>query len=735
MMTDSPNWNEHDARTFLKALSPDGGTAFASFDDKKARANSVLANRFPGSFDDLYVELLALSAEGAGVFVTVNELDGLGFKAENVKRVRAVFVDLDGAPLDPVINCKLHPHIVVETSAGRWHAYWLVSGLEPVSFQQTQQALARKFGGDSKVCSPAQVMRLPGFLHQKGEPFLSRLHYVADDLSPIPVEFLGRELNLSCEPETLSEHLPVISRRSNEIPEGQRNTTLTRIAGRLRASGMDEDELLSHLTEANETRCVPPLSEAEVCGIAASIAKYPAEARACDFTYSDTGNAERFVRKHGDVLRYVPEYGHWLVWRESYWQVDDAGSVVELAKQSAKALISEATSTSSPTASSPAIKHAIASLNKSRLQAALSLASTDATVVARSAELDSDDMLLGVEGGVIDLRTGTFRAATREDLITLRCAVKFDAAAACPLFECFLERVTAGDREKIAYLRRLVGYCLTGSTREQCLAFFYGHGANGKSTFLEITRILMGGYASQTQPETLMATQRGGGGASSDVARLVGKRLVISNEVQEGARLAENLVKQIVSGDRVTARFLFREHFEFTPKFKLMIAGNHRPVIKGDDDGIWRRIHLVPFTEQIPAHERDKDLLVKLRGELPGILNWALRGCREWQAEGLNPPVCITEATRAYRTEMDLLGHWLEEECEIGASHHVGSRELYQNYRKWCELGSIMPLSNLMFMRKIEGRGYTKKHTRTGNVVRGVRLKRCITGHTLSVAA
>lgn len=735
MMTESPFRNEADARTFLGALAPNGKIDFATFDDNKSQPNTASNRRFSGTFDELYIDLLALSANGAGVFVTINETDGLGFKSENVKAVRAVFVDLDGAPLDPVLRCDLHPHIVVETSPGRWHAYWLVTGLEVSAFQKTQQALARKFGGDTKVCSPAQVMRLPGFPHQKGDPFVSRLQYVAPDLSPVRAEVIRAKLNLEYANEKRPSYVAALDGHASEIPEGQRNVTLTSFAGRLRASGSDEQELLSELTEANLARCIPPLPEAEVRSIAASVAKYPAEASASDYTYSDTGNAERFVHQHGDVVRYVPEYGQWLVWREGYWQTDETGTVIELAKQSAKTLLGEAVTASSPTACAPAMKHGIASLNKSRLQATLSLAATDAAVVVRSADLNGDDMLLGVENGVIELKTGTFRAATREDLITLRCAVKFDAAATCPVFDAFLERITASDKEKMAYLRRLVGYCLTGSTREQCLAFFYGQGANGKSTFLEVTRILMGGYASQTQPETLMATQRGSSGASGDVARLVGKRLVISNEVQEGARLAENLVKQLVSGDRVTARFLYREHFEFTPKFKLMIAGNHRPVIKGDDDGIWRRVHLVPFTEQIPADERDKDLLVKLRAELPGILNWALEGCREWQAEGLNPPACITDATRAYRTEMDLLGHWLAEECEIGTTHQIGSRDLYQNYRKWCELGNILPLSNLMFMRKIEGRGYAKKHTRTGNVVLGIRLRGHATAHILSVAA
>ncbi len=723
MMTEAPIWNENDARNFLAAIAPQGAIDFASFNDNKAHPKPTLTKRFTGSFDEWHVDLLALSAEGAGVFVTINETDGLGFKNENVTGIRAVFVDLDGAPLEPVVECDLPPQIVVETSPGRWHAYWLVSDIEPADFQPMQQALASKFGGDPKVCSLAQVMRLPGFPHQKGEPFLTRLHSVADDLSPIAADAFRAKIGLEPVIKLVGGSAPIMNESVFVIPDGERNTTLTSIAGRMRAGGAEPDELLCALNEINESRCAPPLHEAEVRNIAASIAKYPVnEPVYSEVAFSDTGNAERFVRQHADTVRFVPQNGKWLMWHGSHWEFCDASTAINLAILSAKSLLDEAAKSTSPISRDALSKHARSSLSKSKLQATVALASAMPSIVVKNAELDSDDFLLGVENGVVDLRTGDFRPAVRADLITLRCAARYEPEATCPVFDGFLARATGGDKDLQDYLQCLAGYALSGSTREQIFAFFHGNGANGKSTFLEVLRELMGGYATQTQPETLMASQRGGG-ASSDLARLIGKRLVISNEVREGAQFEENLIKQLVGGDCVTARFLYQEHFEFRPKFKLMIAGNHQPVIKGDDDGMWRRVHLVPFKQQIPVHERDKNLGAKLAMERSGILNWAIKGCLRWQKDGLIPPACITNATQAYRDEMDLLRHWIDQECLTGPACRDRSGGLYKNYRDWCEASAIRPLTAPIFLRKLESRGFEREHTRVGNFVIGLRLK------------
>ena len=288
----------------------------------------------------------------------------------------------------------------------------------------------------------------------------------------------------------------------------------------------------------------------------------------------------------------------------------------------------------------------------------LELATSDPQIVVDHRRLDLNDYELSVENGIVNLRTGAFRHRTKDDLVTHEAGTHFDASATCPRFKAFLDRVTGGDATMQEYLQRWMGYVLTGATNEHVFAFFHGSGANGKSTFIDIARRLLGGYATSAQPDTFMA-RRTGGGPSSDIARLAGKRLVISNEIRDGAQFEENLLKQIVGGDEVVAREMYASEFVFRPKLKLFIAGNHLPVIRGDDDGIWRRVQFIPFVRTIPEAERDKHLIDKLVAELPGILNWAIQGCLTWQKVGLHPrPAYDPPLTTTDKRWTSLPGGW-----------------------------------------------------------------------------
>ena len=713
------------AKQFLDLLGQGEPFSFVTFDDRKKRKD--LARQLQGNLDQHLVDLATLNQLGAGVFVRINATDGRGNRAENVQRVRAVFVDLDGADLNPVMAWKLPPHVVVQTSSGRWHAYWLVHDMHLERFHDVQRALADLFGGDKVVNDLGRVMRLPGFMHCKDIPVRVVIHEIRSDLprySQVQIEHaLGLDLPVAGK----------LRRVGSQIPCGERNATLTSIAGRLRHAGKDESAIRQSLLKINHERCESPLDEAEIARIAEKVSRYapPTETTHSGVAATDTGNALRFVQQHGNNLKFVPENGNWMQWCEDHWSPDTTGEVIERAKETAKSLFLDAAETDSDTVRSVMAKHAVQSLNRARLQAMISLASTDKQVVLPVDQLDADDFLLGVRNGVVDLRSGIFRPSERSDFITRRSLSHFDEHADCPTFTRFIERATGGDTELQNYLQRLVGYALTGSTREHVFAFLYGHGANGKSTFLDVVMKLLGDYATQAQPETLMA--RRGSGASNDLARLVGKRLVITNEVREGAQLEENLVKQLVGGDIVTARFLYQEHFEFKPKLKLLIAGNHQPVIKGDDDGIWRRVHLVPFTHTIPERERDKQLGEKLERELSGILNWAIQGCLAWQTDGLQVPLIISEATRHYREEMDILGNWIAQECTVAPGLRFSSRQLYDCYRKWCEFGGVKPMSSMVFIRKLETRGFRREHTRSGNIIVGIGTKLSAAG--LAIAA
>lgn len=316
--------------------------------------------------------------------------------------------------------------------------------------------------------------------------------------------------------------------------------------------------------------------------------------------------------------------------------------------------------------------------------------------------------------GTVDLRTGELRPHRREDLITRLAPVEYDPDAEAPLWEAFLRRIMDGNEDLIRFLQRAVGYSLTGDTSEQCFFLLYGTGANGKSTFLEAIRAMLGDYAQQADFGTFLVQNRDG--PRNDVARLVGARFVSAVEVESGRRLSETLVKQLTGNDRVVARFLYREHFEFVPTFKLWLAANHKPVIRGADHAIWRRIKLIPFQVTIPPEDRDRQLAARLRAELPGVLAWAVRGCLEWQQYGLGEPPEVTEATNEYRAEMDPLGPFFGERCVLHPNARAYAGELYAGYAAWCEQAGERPMSQREFGLRLQERGFERRIVR-GRVV------------------
>ena len=259
--------------------------------------------------------------------------------------------------------------------------------------------------------------------------------------------------------------------------------------------------------------------------------------------------------------------------------------------------------------------------------------------------------------------------------------VEFYPEAKCPTFIGFLHRILGGDEELIGFLQRAIGYSLTGDTGEQVLFVLNGTGANGKSTLIRVLQELLGEYGQQTPMETLMVTKSTG--VPNDIARLEGARFVAAVEAESGQRLAEAKLKQLTGGDRLAARFLYGEHFEFTPVCKLWLATNKLPEVRGTDEGIWRRFRVIPFNVTIPEAERDRSLPEKLRAELPGILNWALAGCLDWQRNGLCPPAKITDATKAYRDDMDGVAQFVGDCCVMDREADVTVKALYDNYVEW----------------------------------------------------
>ena len=395
----------------------------------------------------------------------------------------------------------------------------------------------------------------------------------------------------------------------------------------------------------------------------------------------DVGNGQLVVANHGAEMRYIAKWKGWHVFEGGRWIRDDTFQVERFATDTILDLKIAAEAVEDRDARKRLLAHVKRSLSNNAITAMLQRARAEPRITISHEALDANPMLLNTLNCTIDLETGQARPHDRADLLTKRVPIEYDETATAPMWNRFLLRVMGGDPEMVDFLQRAVGYSLTGNTSEQALFFFHGPGANGKSVFLETLHIALGDYAAKTAFETFLEKRFEGGGY--ELADLVGTRFVAAAEVGEGRRLNEPMIKALTGSETISARRIFQEPFRYLPQFKLWLAGNHRPVIKGTDLAIWRRIKLVPFAVTIPEAERDRDLQDKLRTELSGILRWAVTGCLLWQKHGLQPPEKVNVATLEYRRESDVLGAFLNDCCELDERHSVRASALYTTYAQW----------------------------------------------------
>lgn len=464
------------------------------------------------------------------------------------------------------------------------------------------------------------------------------------------------------------------------LPEGQRDVMLTSLAGSMRRRGASEEAIMAALMEENERRCVPPLPESQLRKIAKSIARKPPAGY--DEHYTDLGNARRFILQHHEDVRNVQVWRRqWLMWDGTRWSPDLTGEIDRLAKGTVRQLYHEAAHLADQDMRDTLLKHAAKSEQASRVRAMLDLAATEPEISMLAESFDTDPTVLNVENGTLDLKSGALKSHRREDHLTKIARVEYDADAKAPRWKRFMSEITAGDEELSEFLQRAIGYSLTGDTREQCLFFCYGQGSNGKSTFLETIRHLMGDYAQQADFTTFLA--RRGEGPRNDLARMRGARLVTAIEAHGDRNFDETVIKQLTGGDTVVARKLYEEFFEFKPVHKLFLAANHKPIVKEQTEAFWRRIKLIPFTVTFQAANRNKKLERELRRELPGILNWALEGCRLWRRDGLGHPRAVEKATSSYREENDVIGEFFAARCGLDGKAWTATTQLYRVFGEW----------------------------------------------------
>lgn len=437
------------------------------------------------------------------------------------------------------------------------------------------------------------------------------------------------------------------------------------------------------------------------------------------YSMDDTGNAQRFVKHYKNIVRYSFVDKAWYYYTGLKWQRDMSGEVEKLIDDILPEMKKEkdmyAEDDDMEKAFDKHIKYSRSNKGKQALKKEV-----QHQVAVLPSEFDRDIWQLNCQNGILNLQDGDFSPHGAYRFMSKVTNAEYSDKVDCPQWIEFLNQIFDNDAELIRYIQKAVGYSLTGSTQEQCMFVCFGNGRNGKSTFLDTISDILGDYACNIQPESLMVKSYNGS-ANSDIARLKGARFVTTVEPNEGNRFNEGLIKQLTGGDRITARFQYGSEFEYTPEFKIWMGSNHKPIIRGTDDGIWRRMHLIPFDVQIPEHKVDKSLKFKLKREYMAILNWCVEGALLWQMEGLSLPAKVKDAVKEYKAEMDVIASFLEECTERGVGD-TKANDLYMVYKSWARENNEYEMSSKKFHSEL-GKRFNKHKSHGVKVYHGLKIR------------
>ncbi|UOQ47212.1 phage/plasmid primase, P4 family [Gracilibacillus caseinilyticus] len=589
--------------------------------------------------------------------------------------------------------------------------------------QDAKVLMAGGFVGDYRLSGRGQIV-LPSE-NTEGREWV---HIANGDLDEMPI-FFERLKKLSND-HARPFHLPV--------SEGSRNNTMYAHCCRLIEFGYSQKDVLYIVSFLNRYFFVPSIDQTEFANTLRSAFQFepsgtnyqvtesiPPRQQSThtvsdddkpSFNLTEMGNAERLVYRNGQDLKYCVEFEEWLIWNGSTWKQDHKRKIERIAIKTFREMYGEIQDLNDTDERKNLWKWAQSTERSSVFLN--SIARAQAMLPVSQEELNQDKYKLNCANGVIDLKTGELLSHDRDRLMTKNTHINYDPQAQCPNWLGFLQSIFKKDSgeikfELIDFIQKSMGYALTGDTSEQVAFFLWGTGRNGKSTLINIVKDLLGDYSKQTNADTF-TTKINEGGINNDIARLHGSRFVSAVESEDGQKLSEALIKQLTGGEPITARFLRKEFFEFMPEFKIFFTTNHKPIVKGDDEGIWRRIRLIPFDRTIPKKDVDKHLPEKLQAELPGILKWAVDGCIKWQKEGLGEPEEVKNATDEYKEEMDLLATFLDERCVINPEVKVQATILHKEYLEWAESVGEYPMKKRAFNNRLVMKGFPKRKS-TGN--------------------
>src|SRR6266566_6749105 len=440
------------------------------------------------------------------------------------------------------------------------------------------------------------------------------------------------------------------------------------------------------------------------------------------FRNTDTGNAERLVRKFGYRFRYVRETNEWRVWDTKRWNKDRAGMIDRAAKEVVQEIFSEAMGEQDEDSRNSKLSWAMRSEGRAQRNAMIDLAAKERSVISNTEDYDQNPWLFNCQNGTIDLKIGKLHPHYKADMLTAISPVTYDPEAKCPMWDGFVREIMGGDQEMIDFLARAAGYTLSGDTGIQAMFFLSGSGANGKGVFLEVLRHVIGGYAQDASFETFIDSKNKSE-HRNDLAALAGARFVTASESQDGHRLDEALIKKLTGGDPVTCRKIYGDPFTYFPQFKIWMHSNYKPVIRGTDWGIWRRVKMIHFDVTIPDDRRDEALAAKLKAEASGVLNWMLRGLADYLKFGsMMYPAKVNEATNEYRESQDVIGQFMKAKCVVGEHCEAKQSDVYSAYRFWADTNKEYVLPERRFSEAMKKHGVKAKHKKNGNWYVGIGL-------------
>lgn len=681
----------------------------------------------------------------------------------------------------------LQPTIDVQSSSTtKRHFYWLLSEGEQLTMAETE-AMHRslvKMGADPAAVDVSRLLRLPGFLHMKCRAegmtptvmaSFNRCRYKAENLRHAFLTDAGgnsdtrSQYQQGLKPSILplmqsssaSVSATLLSKIAGQIcteqpalwngewegirslskPDGygsQSEADLAlagHIARACRRAGIPESELKS-ATEAVFLRSAladrqkwndrPDYRERTLSmAVSSSVVSAHTAPLIQLESHGDIRNSRAFANRWRDQLLYVATRDRWLRWEDGRLQLCEKEEHLSYAKSLCADLMSAATAVfnQDPDKGKRLLQDAMAAHNLPKITAMLKLAVSEPGMAVTDRELDADPYLLGLQNGVVDIRTGRLLINRPELLITRFCNASYVEAATCDRWQAFLNEVFDGDTETIECVQRLLGYSLTGLVTEEILVICYGYGSNGKSVFNNVVHRIFGGYARTAPPALLTARKPDDSGPRNDLAMISGARYVSINELQAGDRLDEQTVKLLAGREPISARFLYQELFEYMPTFTAWMRTNHKPIITGEDDGIWRRLVILPFKRKFTDEEKDPHLEEKLMAEADGILQWMLEGARKYFKDGLQLSKIIRAEHASYRKESDMLGEFLEDQTDIAIDAKENQSDLFSRWRYWCEVNGVRHGSKKTFTQRLAERGFTEARSNGGRFYTGLKLK------------